>query len=65
MNQLTSPSGNRGLYSNNNGTAKIWVVEDGKEIRYMTPTAEGHKWCLTYKLDKNGVCRSIHWYHKN
>ena len=62
MNQVESPSGNRGLYSNNNGTAKIWVVEDGKEIRYTTPTAESHKWCLTYKLDKNGVCRSIHWY---
>ncbi len=62
MQQITSPSGNRGLYSNSNGTGKIFVVEDGKEIRYTTPSADSHTWCMTYSLDKNGVCRSVHWY---
>lgn len=62
MQQVTSPSGNRGLYDNSNGTGKIYVVEDGKEIRYTTPTADGHKWGMVYKLDKSGICRSVHWY---
>ena len=62
MQQITSPSGNRGLYSNSNGTGKIFVVEGGKEIRYTTPSADGHTWGMTYALDKNGVCRSVHWF---
>ena len=62
MGQVVSPSGNRGLYETTKGTGKIVVTETGKEIRYTTPTAESHTWCMTFALDTKGVCQSVHWY---
>lgn len=61
MGQVTSPSGNRGLYANNNGSGKIFVVEGGKEIRYTTTTADNRIWQLTYSLNEKGVCTAINW----
>ena len=62
MGQLESPSGNRGLYSNNDGTGKIIMEEDGsKLIRYICKTSDGYYWTLEYDLNKNAVCQSIHW----
>ena len=61
MGQVTSPSGNRGLYANSNGSGKIFVVEGGKEIRYTTTTADNRIWQLTYSLNDKGVCTAINW----
>lgn len=60
MGQVESPSGNRGLYDNDSGKGKIYVMEDGsKEIRYDTDTADGATWNLIYILNKAGVVTAI------
>lgn len=61
MGQVASPSGNRGLYSNDDGTGKIMMQEDGgKIIRYIAYTADSHYWQLDYNLDRSGACVSIY-----
>ena len=61
MGQVTSPSGNRGLYSNGDGIGKIYAQEDGtKIIRYIAFTADGHYWQLDYNLSKDGTVSSIY-----
>ena len=60
MGQVTSPSGNRGLYENSEGKGQILVQEDGgKIIRYTASTADSHKWQLTYTLNSRGVVVAI------
>ncbi len=65
--QVTSPSGNRGLYRDikNSDWGKIWVQEDGgKIIRYRTGTQDMHVWQLDYILNEAGVCTAIHWLYE-
>ncbi|MBQ9325861.1 MAG: chitobiase/beta-hexosaminidase C-terminal domain-containing protein [Clostridia bacterium] len=59
MGQVESPSGNRGLYSNDYGRGKIYVEDGGKRIRYIHNTADSHKWQLDYVLSSAGVVVSI------
>lgn len=60
--QVTSPSGNRGLYEDGNDKGKIYVQEDGgKIIRYRTGTANSNIWQLDYILDASGVVTSVRW----
>lgn len=60
MGQVTSPSGNRGLYETDDGKGKIYVQEDGtKIIRYQAETADGHTWQLDYNLNTSGTVASI------
>lgn len=60
MGQVASPSGNRGLYSNDSGKGKIYLMEDGtKEIRYETDTADGGTWKLTYYVSKADAVTAI------
>lgn len=60
MGQVASPSGNRGLYNNTNGTGKIYVEEDGtRRIRYVTATADSHTWQLDYLESSSGIVRAI------
>ncbi len=60
MGQVTSPSGNRGLYDNDYGTGKIYLNEDGtKTIRYVANTADSHKWNLEYQLNTAGRVEAI------
>ena len=65
--QVTSPSGNRGLYHDikSSDKGKIYVQEDGgKIIRYRTGTPDMHVWQLDYILDGNGVCTAIRWLYE-
>lgn len=56
MGQVTSPSGNRGLYETDSGKGKIYVQEDGtKIIRYQAETADSHTWQLDYHLNTSGT----------
>ena len=60
MGQVASPSGNRGLYENDDGKGKIYLQEDGtKIIRYQADTADGHTWQLDYNLNTSGTVTSI------
>ena len=60
MGQVESPSGNRGLYDNDTGKGKIYLMEDGtKEIRYETNTADGATWNLTYYVSKADAVTAI------
>ncbi len=60
--QLTSPSGNRGLYEDEIDKGKIYVQENGEKIiRYRTGTADGHVWQLDYILNASGTVRAIQW----
>ncbi|MBQ2953239.1 MAG: chitobiase/beta-hexosaminidase C-terminal domain-containing protein [Clostridia bacterium] len=65
--QVTSPSGNRGLYHDvdSSDKGKIYVQEDGgKIIRYRTGTPDMHVWQLDYILNDAGVCTDIHWLYE-
>ena len=63
--QVTSPSGNRGLYEDGKDKGKIYVQEDGgKIIRYRTGTEDAHIWQLDYILDAAGKCTAIHWLYE-
>lgn len=65
--QITSPSGNRGLYHDikSSDKGKIWVQEDGgKIIRYRTGTPDMHVWQLDYVLSPEGKCTAIHWLYE-
>lgn len=65
--QVTSPSGNRGLYHNikNSDKGKIYVQEDGtKIIRYRTDTLDMHVWQLDYVLDTSGKVTAIQWLYE-
>lgn len=59
MGQVTSPSGNRGLYATNEGTGKIWVQEDGTKIIRYRCFVESHTWQLDYILNKSGIVTAI------
>lgn len=61
MGQVASPSGNRGLYDNEDyGTGKIYLNQDGtKLIRYVAYTADSHEWQLDYELGKGGTVEAI------
>ncbi len=60
MGQVESASGNRGLYSNDDGTGKIWKQEDGgKIIRYQCYTEDSHRWQLEYRTNSLGTVVSI------
>ena len=63
LGQVTSPSGNRGLYYiSGKGRGRITKNEDGtKEIRYTCNTADSFYWILTYHLNQSGVCDNIRW----
>ena len=60
MQQVESPSGNRGLYATDNGsTGKIWVQEnDEKIIRYRYPV-DSHWVQLEYYLSASGTVKNI------
>ncbi|MCH5287125.1 MAG: chitobiase/beta-hexosaminidase C-terminal domain-containing protein [Christensenellaceae bacterium] len=67
MGQIVSPSGNRGLYEDQNSSdkGKIYVQEDGgKLIQYVTDTADGNLWYLNYWLDRAGLVTAIQWYYQ-
>ena len=67
MGQIVSPSGNRGLYEDQNSSdkGKIYVQEDGgKLIQYVTDTADGNLWYLNYWLDRAGLVIAIQWYYQ-
>ena len=67
MGQITSPSGNRGLYANQNNSdkGKIYVQEDGgKMIQYITDTADGNLWYMEYFLDRSGYVTAMHWLYQ-
>ncbi len=60
MGQVESPSGNRGLYYNDNGRGKIFVQENGgKLIRYVHNTADSHRWQLDYYLSPGGLVIAV------
>lgn len=61
MGQVTSPSGNRGLYDDDDyGSGKIYLNQDGtKLIRYIAYTADSHEWQLDYHLDTDGRVEAI------
>lgn len=59
MLQVESKSGNRGLYSTDKGTGKIWVQEDDtKIIRYRYPV-DTHWVQLEYHIGTNGLVDNI------
>lgn len=61
MGQVESPSGNRGLYSNKDGTGKIYKNEDGtRTIRYIAYTADGHHLQLDYRLDSTNTVAALY-----
>lgn len=63
--QVTSPSGNRGLYEDENDKGKIYMQENGgKIIRYRTGTEDVHIWQLDYNLDESGKVKTIHWLYE-
>ena len=67
MGQVVSPSGNRGLYENQNNSdkGKIYVQEDGgKLIQYATDTADGNIWYMNFFLDQSGVVTAIQWMYQ-
>ncbi len=60
--QVVSPSGNRGLYEDENDKGKIYMQENGEKIiRYRTGTADGHIWQLDYILGTDGLVKAIQW----
>lgn len=66
MGQVTSPSGNRGLYAivnssgNVNATGYIYAdVEGQRVVRYLCQTADSHTWQLDYIESPSGVVRAI------
>lgn len=60
MGQVTSPSGNRGLYETDDGEGKIWLQEDGTSIiRYKCNASDGHKLQLEYYVSKGGIVTAI------
>ncbi len=60
MGQIESPSGNRCLYSTDEGSGKIWVREEGgKTIRYKCLSSDSHWWQLDYITDASGYVRAI------
>lgn len=60
MGQLESPSGNRGLYENDDGKGKIYKQQDGTRIiRYQTETADSHTWQLDYIVNTSGHVSAI------
>lgn len=62
--QVTSPSGNRGLYEDleSGDKGKIYVSEEGgKVIRYRCLTPDVHFWQLDYILSEAGKVTAIHW----
>lgn len=62
MGQVESPSGNRGLYENDDGSGKIIKQDDGSRIiRYEAQTADSHTWRLSYLLNKSNVVYAIDW----
>lgn len=62
MGQVESPSGNRGLYADDDNVGKIYLQEDGsKIIRYRVATADSHIWQLDYIISTGGVCTAIDW----
>ena len=61
MGQVESPSGNRGLYSNDDGTGKIYKNEDGsRTIRYIAYTVDGHHLQLDYQLDGTNTVAALY-----
>ncbi len=60
MQQVESPSGNRGLYATDSGSSgKIWCREnDEKIIRYRYPV-ESHWVQLEYLLSASGTVKNI------
>ena len=62
MGQVESASGNRGLYSNEDGTGKIYYNQDDgtRVIRYIAYTADGHRWRLDYNVSAGGTVTSIY-----
>lgn len=62
LGQVKSLSGNRGLYTLENGSdGKIWLQEDGsKIIRYRIRT-EGHWYQLEYYVSEGGTVTAVDW----
>lgn len=62
MGQVESPSGNRGLYADDDNVGKIYLQADGgKIIRYRVATADSHIWQLDYNISPGGACTAIDW----
>ena len=59
MLQVESASGNRGLYSNKDGTGKIWAQEDGGKIIRYRASVNGHWMQIEYYVGKSGTVTAI------
>ncbi len=59
MQQVESKSGNRGLYSNGDGTGKIWVQDNGEKIIRYSCHMDTHWIQLEYLVNKSGTVRNI------
>lgn len=63
MTQVASPSGNRGLYSNEKGKGKYYKIDDTtSRIDYTCAHADGNTLKLQYFLTNNRVTRVTHTY---
>ena len=60
LGQLPSASGNRGLYSLENGNdGKIWIQEDGSRIIRYRIRNEGHWYQLEYTVGSGGTVTAV------
>ena len=62
MGQVASPSGNRGLYADDEDIGKIYNLGDGTYlIRYQCETNDSNLWRLEYSISSSGLCNAIRW----
>jgi tetratricopeptide (TPR) repeat protein len=60
MGQITSASGNRGLYASDTTSGKIWKQDDGGSIVRYRYYSDGHWTQLDYHTGSNGTVNEIH-----
>ena len=59
MLQVESKSGNRGLYSTDKGSGKIWVQEDNSKIIRYKCLSDSHTIQLEYHVGTDGTVDNI------
>ena len=63
LGQVASASGNRGLYSTDTQTGKIWLQEDGGSIIRYRHYNDGHWNELDYTVNASQTVTSIEWHY--